>query len=193
MTGVSEQEHHQTKDELSLNFKLGDESFESLGNIGRKGTVHIMNSSSAMEQYEHMEDLLMANPPENPLPKPVSQRGLSAAGSDQVEVQEVADQTLKNNKFRQFQTKVNKAVFDVRIALKDRVLALHIQVTQHDQQCDVASELDVVMARNGLALSWLSEHMVVHFFKQTQRTCQILSRHGLRSVLMHSRLLFLHQ
>ena len=51
MTGVSDQEHRQTRDESSLNFKLGDESFESLGNIGRKGTVHIMNSSAAMEQH----------------------------------------------------------------------------------------------------------------------------------------------
>ena len=46
-----------------------------------------MNSSSAMEQHEYMEDLLMANAPENPSPKPGSRTGESAAGSDEVEVQ----------------------------------------------------------------------------------------------------------
>ena len=68
----------------------------------------------------------MATAPENPSPKPGSQTGESAAGSDQVEVQEVADQTLKDKQFRQYQTKVNKAVSDGRIALKEGVLALHI-------------------------------------------------------------------
>ena len=117
-----------------------------------------------MEQLEFMEDLLMANAPEI-LPKPSSQKSEAEAGSDQAAVEEVADQTLKNKKFRAFQTKMGKAVFDVRVALKEGVLASHIEMAQRDKSCDVVSELDVVRARNGLALSWLSEHMVVCFAK----------------------------
>ena len=164
MTGVSEQEARQARDELQLNLKLADDSFEKMGTVGRKGTTHIMCSGSAMEQLEFMEDLLMANAPEI-LPKPSSQKSEAEAGSDQAAVEEVADQTLKNKKFRAFQTQMGKAVFDVRVALKEGVLASHIEMAQRDKSCDVVSELDVVRARNGLALSWLSEHMVVCFAK----------------------------
>ena len=165
MTGVSEQEARQARGELKLNLKVADDSFENLGKVGRKGTAHIMCSGSAMEQLEFMEDLLMVNDLGGK-PKPSPQNQDAENGSDQApEVLEVADQTLKNKKFRAFQTKMGKAVFDVRVALKEGVLALHIEMSQRDQSCDVASELDVVRARSGLALSWLSESMLVCFSK----------------------------